>query len=51
MRFVAPSVTTKDIPTIIPRMDFILINFTKELKYINSKDNGNKNGEGSSLLG
>ena len=42
IRLVAPSVTTKDIPTIIPKMDLVLINFMKELKYIN-KDNTNKN--------
>ena len=35
----------------IAKMDFVLINFMKELKYIKSKDNKNKNNNDCSLLG
>jgi hypothetical protein len=35
----------------IPKMDFVLINFMKELKYIKSEDNKNKNNNDCSLLG
>ncbi len=34
----------------IPKMDFVLISFMKELKYIKSKDNKNKNNNDCSIL-
>jgi hypothetical protein len=34
----------------IPKLDFVLINFMKELKYIKSKDNKNKNNNDCSFI-